>query len=145
MCLLKINKELASFNEDAYPGVDLLDNILQLLFYFRNNQLVLLGDVKQAFLINNFLKMKSSKIGIASFGKGEHKLVTYWFKSIVFGIHLFSLYITICNETSWCHCYPDDKLSKILAKIFSIDNLLVAGNEFNEIKDLYHPAYEKKN
>ncbi len=40
--------------------------------------------------------------------------------------------------------FPDDKLSKILANNFYVDNLLVTGNETKEMQELYHLAYERR-
>ena len=50
-CSLKTSKNLPSLNEAAYPGIDLMGSILKLLFYFRTNNLVMLSDIKQAFLM----------------------------------------------------------------------------------------------
>lgn len=50
-CSLKTNKELPSINEAAYTGIDLMGSLLKLLLYFRSNKYVMLGDIKQAFLM----------------------------------------------------------------------------------------------
>ena len=49
-CSLKTDKALPSLNEAAYPGIDLMGSILNLLFYFRTNKIVMLSNIKQAFL-----------------------------------------------------------------------------------------------
>ena len=140
-CSLKTNKELPSLNEAAYPGVDMMNNILQLLFYFRTNKLVMLSDVKQAFLMIK-LKKEIDQNRFCFFWKRGNKLVTYRFKSIVFGFTSspFMLHYVMKHHAN---TFPDDKLSKILSNNFYVDNLLVTGNEIDEMKELYHLAYER--
>ena len=125
-CSLKTNKELPSLNEAADPGVDLMNNILQLLFYFRTNKLVMLSDVKQAFLMIK-LKKEEDQNRFCFFWKRGNKLVTYRFKTIVFGFTSspFMLHHVMKHHAN---SFPDDKLSKILANNFYVDNLLVTGN-----------------
>ena len=47
-CLFKTNG-VPSLNEAAYAGVNHMGDILKLSLYFRSNDKVLLGDIKQAF------------------------------------------------------------------------------------------------
>ena len=140
-CSLKTNKDLPSLNEAAYPGVDLMNSILQLLFYFRTNKLVMLSDVKQAFLMIK-LKDEVDQNRFCFFWKRGNKLVTYRFKTIVFGFTSspFMLHYVMRHHAN---TFPDDKLSKILANNFYVDNLIVTGNETNEMQELYHLAYER--
>ena len=49
-CSLKTKRQLPSINEAAYPGVDLMNSLVQLLISFRPHKFSLLADVKQAFL-----------------------------------------------------------------------------------------------
>ena len=55
-CSLKVNKELPSLNEAAYPGIDMMSSLLKLMLHFRTNKYVLLSDIKQAFLM---IRLKS--------------------------------------------------------------------------------------
>ena len=48
-CSLKMGK-YPSLNEAAFPGIDLMNNLLSLLMYFRSNFYVLLSDTAKAFL-----------------------------------------------------------------------------------------------
>ena len=48
-CSLKMGKS-PSLNEAAFPGIDLMNNLLSLLLYFRSNFYVLLSDIAKAFL-----------------------------------------------------------------------------------------------
>ena len=47
-CSLKMGKS-PSLNEAAFPGIDLMNNLLSLLLYFRSNFYVLLSDIAKAF------------------------------------------------------------------------------------------------
>ena len=48
-CSLKMGKK-PSLNEAAFPGMDLMNNLLSLLMQFRTNFYVLLADIAKAFL-----------------------------------------------------------------------------------------------
>ena len=48
-CSLKMGKA-PSLNEAAFPGIDLMNNLLSLLLYFRSNFYVALSDIAKAFL-----------------------------------------------------------------------------------------------
>ena len=74
-CSLKTSKELPSINEAAYTGIDLMNNILELLFYFRTNNYVMLSDVKQAFLMIK-LKREIDQNRFCFFWKRGNELVT---------------------------------------------------------------------
>ena len=49
-CSLKSNKEKLSLNEASYQGVNIMQNMLNLIMLFRTNKYVLLGDLRKAFL-----------------------------------------------------------------------------------------------
>ena len=49
-CSLKTRKDKPSLNEASYSGVNIMQNMLMLLFKFRTNSKVLLGDLEKAFL-----------------------------------------------------------------------------------------------
>ena len=48
-CSLKMGKA-PSLNEAAFPGIDLMNNLLLLLLYFRSNFYVVLSDIAKVFL-----------------------------------------------------------------------------------------------
>ena len=54
-CSLKV-KNCPSLNEAAYPGVNILNDMLDLLHYFRTNKYCFLSDIEKAFLM---VKLKS--------------------------------------------------------------------------------------
>ena len=49
-CSLKTRKDKPPLNEASYSGVNIMQNMLLLLFKFRTNSKVLLGDLEKAFL-----------------------------------------------------------------------------------------------
>ena len=48
-CSLKVGKS-PSLNEAAFPGIDLMNNLLSLLLYFRTNSYVVFADIMKDFL-----------------------------------------------------------------------------------------------
>ena len=76
-CSLKTEETLPSLNEAAYPGIDLMGSVLKLLFfYFKTNKIVMLSDIKQAFLMVK-LKNEVDKNMFCFFWKRGDKLVAY--------------------------------------------------------------------
>ena len=49
-CSLKTNRKY-SLNEAAYPGINLMGDMLDLLLLFRSNKYVMLADIRKAFLM----------------------------------------------------------------------------------------------
>jgi hypothetical protein len=71
-------------NEDAYPGIDLLTDLAQLLIKFRIGNHVLLSDIKQAYLQIKLKKDEDQNMfSFLVMEKG--RLVPYRYTSIVFG------------------------------------------------------------
>ena len=140
-CSLKTNKELPSLNEAAYTGIDLMGSILKLLFYFRTNNIILLSDIKQAFLMVK-LKKEEDKNRFCFFWKRGDKLVKYRYKSIVFG-YTSSPFILNFVMKYHSESYPDDKCKEVLSNNFYVDNLLVTGNHLDEMKELYNLSYDR--
>ena len=140
-CSLKTNKELPSLNEAAYPGIDLMGSILKLLFYFRTNNIVMLSDIKQAFLMIK-LKHESDKNRFCFFWRRGDKLVAYRYKTIVFG-YTSSPFILNFVMKHHAETFPDDKCKEILSNNFYVDNLLMTGNDLPEMKGLYSLAFER--
>ena len=140
-CSLKTQKELPSLNEAAYTGIDLMGSILKLLFYFRTNELVMVSDIKQAFLMVK-LKKEEDKNKFCFFWKRDNKLVAYRYTSIVFG---YTSSPFILNYVMKYHAenYPDDKCKEILSNNFYVDNLLITGNDLNEMQKLYDLSYNR--
>ena len=140
-CSLKTNKDLPSLNEAAYPGIDLMGSILKLLFYFRTNNIVMLSDIKQAFLMVK-LKQELDKNRFCFFWKRGNKLVAYRYKTIVFG-YTSSPFILNFVMKHHAESFPDDKCKFLLSNNFYVDNLLMTGNSLTEMKDLYQLSFDR--
>ena len=54
-CSLKV-RNASSLNEAVYPGINLLNDFLDLLFYFRSDAHVFMADIRKVFLM---IKLKS--------------------------------------------------------------------------------------
>lgn len=83
-CSLKNSKDFPSQNEDAYPGVDIINHILQLPFYYLTKKLLVPNDIKQASLIIK-IKNEINQTSFFSFKKKGNKLIAYNLKTIVLG------------------------------------------------------------
>ena len=140
-CSLKTDKDLPSLNEAAYPGIDLMGSILKLLFYFRTNKHVMVSDVKQAFLMVK-LNNEDDKNRFCFFWKRGNELVAYRYKSIVFG-YTSSPFILNYVIKHHAENYPADKCTEILTNNFYVDNLIVTGNDVNELRELYDLSYNR--
>ena len=83
-CSLKTNKA-PSLSEAAYAGVSLRKDI-KLSIYFRSNKYTVLSDIKQAFLQIR-LSRETDKNRFCFFMRDGEKLVTYRYKTIIFGFN----------------------------------------------------------
>ncbi len=140
-CSLKTDREAPSLNEAAYTGIDMMNNILNMLFLFRSNQYVMTSDVKQAFLMIK-LKKEEDQNRFCFFWKRGNKLVTYRFKSIVFGF-TSSPFILHYVMQHHANTFPNDKISQILSNNFYVDNLIVTGNDLSDLHHTYQETYNR--
>ena len=140
-CSLKTCKEVPSLNEAAYTGIDLMGSILKLLLQFRTNNLTMLSDIKQAFLMIK-LKKEEDMNKFCFFWRKGNKLVKYRYRTIVFG---FTASPFILNYVMQHHMNEvlNDKNKEKLVNNFYVDNLFVTGNDVNEMKKTYKIANEK--
>ena len=67
-CSLKVTNA-SLLNESVYPGINLLNDLLDLLLYFRSNSRVFMADIRKVFLV---IKSKSE-------GDKNHFLFFYFF------------------------------------------------------------------
>ena len=140
-CSLKTKKEFPSLNEAAYPGIDLMGSILKLLLYFRTNKIVLLSDIKQAFLMIR-LKEEEDRNRFCFFWKVDNRLITYRYKTIVFG-YTSSPFILNFVMKHHAETFPEDKCREILSNNFYVDNLLITGNDVDELKQIYDLSFNR--
>ena len=141
-CSLKTNNA-PSLNEAAYAGVNLMGDIIQLSLYFRSNNLVLLSDIKQAFL-QIMLSKEEDKNKFCFFMKEGENLVAYRYRTIIFG---FNASPFILNYVIKHHAgrFMEDAFTNILKSNFYVDNLIVTGNNPEFLKTAYSECFQRMN
>ena len=84
-CPLKANGKY-SLNEAAYPGINLMGDMLELLLLFRTNKYVMLADIRKAFPM---IKLESleDRNRFCFFMKEGNKLVCFRYTTIIFGFN----------------------------------------------------------
>ena len=140
-CSLK-TKDNPSLNEAAYQGVNLLQNLFELLIKIRSHKYLVMSDIKHAFL-NIFLKDSSdrNKFTILWFDENE-ELIAWRYKTICFG---FTASPFILHQVIKFHLknFPDDQCNEILRSNVYVDNVFYTGNDEGELEKLYHQVYER--
>ena len=139
-CSLKTNGQ-CSLNEAAYPGVNLMGDLLELLLKFRTNENVLLADIRKAFLMIKLSKMEDRN-KFCLFMKEGDNLICYRYKTIIFGYNAspFILNYVIKHHANK---FPNDNCTEMLKNNFYVDNLIKTGNSVSELKELYKEAYSR--
>ena len=137
-CSLKTSKNLPSLNEAAYPGIDLMSSLLQLILKFRCNKFVILADIRQAFLSIKLLT-DEDRNRFCFFWVENGKVITYRYTTLVFGFvsSPFILHFVLKHHASK---FPDDLCSRLLASNFYVDNLLYSSNDPLELEYVYKEA-----
>ena len=125
-CSLKVGK-VPSLNEAAFPGIDLMNNLLSLLLYFRTNNNVVLADIMKAFLQIR-LADDSDKNRFCFFRKIEGKFIPYRYNTIIFG---FVSSPFILNYILQYHLQVNSHLevASLVKNHFYVDKLLLSSNQ----------------
>ena len=134
-CSMKIHGS-PSLNEAAYPGVNLMGDLLELLIKSRCNDFLVISDIKSAFLMIK-LKYDEDKNKFAILWRDDTgNLIAYRYKTIVFG---FASSPFILNQIIKFHIknYPNDKCTHFLNKNIYVDNLFFTGDSFHTLVDYY--------
>ena len=139
-CSLKVGKA-PSLNEAAFPGIDLMNNLLSLLLYFRNNDYVVLADIVKAFLQIR-LSSELDRNRFCFFRKINGKFVAYRYNTIIFGFvsSPFILNYIIQHHLS---SFKGSEVASLIRDKFYVDNLVLSSNMgiqlpffINTIKDI---------
>ena len=139
-CSLKVGKA-PSLNEAAFPGVDLMNNLLSLLLYFRTNDYVVLADIMKAFLQIR-LSSEADRNRFCFFRKINGKFVPYRYNTIIFGFvsSPFILNYIIQHHLS---SYDNSDVASLIKDKFYVDNLVLSSNQgvtlpfmINSIKEI---------
>ncbi|XP_064111443.1 uncharacterized protein LOC135218931 [Macrobrachium nipponense] len=139
-CSLKVGKA-PSLNEAAFPGIDLMNNLLSLVLYFRNNDYVVVADIVKAFLQVR-LSLESDRNRFCFFRKINGKFVAYRYNTIIFGFvsSPFILNYIIQHDLS---SYRGNEVASLIKDKFYMDNLVLSSNQgaqspfiINSIKEI---------
>ena len=139
-CSLKVGNA-PSLNEAAFPGIDLMNNLLSLVMYFRNNNYVILADIVKAFLQVR-LSLESDRNKFCFFRKINGKFVAYRYNTIIFGFvsSPFILNYIIKHHLS---SYNGNEVASLIKDKFYVDNLVLSSNQgvqlpfiINSIKEI---------
>ncbi|MEO1301205.1 MAG: DUF1759 domain-containing protein, partial [Bacteroidota bacterium] len=133
-CSLKVNSS-PSLNEAAYPGVNLIKELVQMSLYFRSNKYTLLSDIKQAFLQIRLAK-ESDKNRFCFFMRFGKRLVAFRYTTILFGFNAspFILSYVLKHHANTC---PNDEFSRILKDNFYVDNMMFTSNNPKYLQQVF--------
>ena len=120
-----------SLNEAAYPGKNLLNELLSLIQYFRTNNFVLLADIAKAFL-NIYLKKESDKNCFSFVVYHNNKFHYFRYRTIIFGFITspFILNFIIHFHAKKC---SNPSVKNILNNKFYVDNMIYTSNDRSEL------------
>ena len=129
-CSLKSSKGKSLLNE-AYQGVNIMQNMLNLIMLFRTNKYVLLGDLCKAFLQIR-LKNLADRNRFCFFLRDGDKVHCFRYNTLIFGYcsSPFILNYVIKHLTK---AHPDDECSEIIMSNFFVDNLVKTSNSSEEL------------
>ncbi|XP_047741013.1 uncharacterized protein LOC125179354 [Hyalella azteca] len=139
-CSLKVGKN-PSLNEAAFPGVDLMNDLLGILIKVRCDNYLVMSDVKKAFLQIKLASVKDRN-KFCILWKVDGRLVVYRYKTIVFGF-VSSPFILNYLVKHHVKNYPQDLCSQFLSETIYVDNLFMTGNSPEQVLILYKQAYER--
>ena len=138
---LKTKRGTPSLNEATYCGVNLMQDMCQLLMRFRTNQFVYLSDIRKAFLMIK-LKKDKDRNRFCFFVREGDKLICYRFTTIIFGLNSSPF---ILNYVIQYHAslFPQDECTEMLKNIFFVDNLVKSHNNEDKLMYLYKTSVDR--
>jgi hypothetical protein len=139
-CSAKVGKE-PSLNEAAFPGVNLMANMLNLLIGLRYDKYLVLSDIRKAFLQIK-LATEEDRNRFCILWEKEGRLVVYRYTTIVFG-YVASPFILNYVIKHHAANYPSDLCNHFLLNALYVDNLFMTGNDPCILNDLYRTAYSR--
>ena len=140
-CSLKTRKDKPSLNEASYAGVNIMQDMLDLLLRFRTNANTLLGDLEKAFLQIR-LKLLSDKNKFCFFLKDGNKIRCFRYNTLLFG-YVCSPFILNYVIQHVASLYPDDQCSQMIKSNFFVDNLAYTSNSPEKLTSLYKECSER--
>ena len=140
-CSLKTSKNSVSLNNAAFPGINLMKDMIKLLLTFRTNDYTLLADIKKAFLMIK-LKCEEDKNRFCFFLKEGSQLKCYRYTTVLFGF-ISSPFILNYVIKHHIKTFENDKCSEILNNNFFVDDLVVSHNDPDVLYRLYKESNER--
>ena len=142
-CSLKIG-DSPSLNEAAYKGIDLVNNLLELLLKIRNGNYLVMSDIKQAFLMIKLSSVNDRNKFSILWINDKDELVAYRYKTIVFG-YVSSPFILQNVIKLHLTKYPDDYCNYVLNNNLYVDNLFFTGNSLHDLTQMYKETFQRMN
>ena len=124
-----------SLNEAAYPGTDLMGDLLGLLNYFRTNNYTLLADIVKAFLMVKLKNLKDrNRFSFLLYKDGKY--IPYRYNTIIFG---FCSSPFILNYILRHHAKQsrDSTIGEAIATKFYMDNFIYTSSSEDKLTYCY--------
>ena len=128
-----------SLNEAAFPGINLMGNLLSLLLYFRTNNVVVLADILKAFLQIR-LASEDDKNRFCFFRKINGQYVPYRYNTIIFGFVTSPFILNFIVQTHLAKNVDSDVTFLIHDK-FYVDNLFLSSDNLDSLPQIVEETY----
>ncbi|KAF0301514.1 hypothetical protein FJT64_003138 [Amphibalanus amphitrite] len=141
-CSLKTSNQ-PSLNEACFGGIDLLNDLVQLLMRFRTNNHVLLADIEKAFL-QIYLKYEEDKDRFCFLWETDDGMKMYRFRTILFGLNCSPF---ILNHIIQLHLqkYEHALAAIALKESLYVDNFIFTTSNQQKLVDIYEDARQIMN
>ena len=140
-CSLKIDKS-PSLNEASYPGVNLINSLLELLIRVRHGKFLAMGDIRKAFLMIGLNSEEDKRKFCLLWQDENNKLVVFRYKTIPFG-YVSSPFILGQVINLHLTKYPQDECTNLLRNNMYVDNLFATSNNPSSLLAMCDTACER--
>ena len=131
-----------SLNQAAYPGINLLNNLLELLLKLRTFCYVAIADLKQAYLMIKLKEIADRNRFTVLWRDRTGKLIVYRYKSLVFGF-VSSSFILSHVLSHHLNKYDYDVCTEALINNMYVDNFLFTHNDAEQVVQVYSQARQR--
>ena len=136
-CSLKAHGK-PSLNEAAFPGVDIMGKLLNLLNYFRLNKYTLLSDIRKAFLMIHLKnQIDKNRFSFVTFDNGKFRYFQY--NTILFGF-VSSPFVLNYILRKHAETIEDLAVRNVVAHRMYVDNLIATHDDAFFLADLQQKA-----
>ena len=139
-CSIKTDKVSPSLTQACFEGLDLINNLANLLLKFRQGKYVLLADIEKAFL-NIFLKSDNDKDRLCFFWQKGSELIVYRYRTINFGLNCspYVLHAVIMHHLSQ---YVETETVQALKDRLYVDNFVYSTSCLETLTKVYNKSRE---